>query len=43
MHRHIRSVDDVLTLLDGLFDPGADRWTERAGDWWDRFYADRER
>ena len=43
MQRHIRSVDDVLTLLDGLFDPGADRWTERAGDWWDRFYADRER
>lgn len=43
VHRHIRSLDDVLTLLDGLFVPDADRWTERAGDWRDRFYADRER
>ena len=43
MHRHIRSLDDVLALLDGLFVPDADRWTERAGDWRDRFYADRER
>jgi SAM-dependent methyltransferase len=31
--RHIRSVEDVLTLLDGLFD--APRW--------DDFYADRDR
>ncbi|MFS8099309.1 class I SAM-dependent methyltransferase [Lentzea alba] len=43
MLRHIRTVDDVLVLLDGLFAPEADRWTERGGDWWDRFYADRGR
>ncbi len=43
MHRHIRSVDDVLVLLDGLFAPEADRWTELAGDWWDGFYANRAR
>ncbi|HEX7306798.1 class I SAM-dependent methyltransferase [Lentzea sp.] len=43
MNRNIRTVDDVLTLLDGLFAPGADRWTAAAGDWWDRFYADRSR
>ena len=43
LKRHIRTVDDVLTLLDGLFAPEADRWTEKAGDWWDRFYADRGR
>lgn len=30
--------------MDLLFDDAADRWTERAGgDWWDQFYADRER
>lgn len=43
MQRHIRAVDDVLVLLDGLFAPEADRWTEQAGDWWDGFYADRDR
>jgi SAM-dependent methyltransferase len=43
LNRHIRTVDDVLVLLDDLFAPGADRWTERAGDWWDGFYADRDR
>jgi SAM-dependent methyltransferase len=43
LNRHIRTVDDVLSLLDGLFAPEADRWTEKAGDWWDRFYADRSR
>jgi len=31
--RHIRSVEDVLTLLDGLFEPPK----------WDDFYADRDR
>ena len=42
--RHIRTVEDVLRLLDGLFAPEADRWTADAGSsWWDRFYADRSR
>ncbi|HVK26111.1 MAG TPA: class I SAM-dependent methyltransferase [Actinokineospora sp.] len=42
MGRNIRSVDDVLRLLDGLFAREADRWTLDGGsDWWDRFYADR--
>ncbi|MEV8320201.1 class I SAM-dependent methyltransferase [Streptomyces sp. NPDC059900] len=43
MHRNIRTVDDVLKLMDGLFAPEADRWTAGAGDWWDTFYADRDR
>jgi SAM-dependent methyltransferase len=43
MDRTIRSVDDVLKLLDGLFAPDADRWTADAAAWWDDFYADRER
>jgi hypothetical protein len=30
MDRNIRSVEDVLTLLDGLFAPEADRWTSGA-------------
>ncbi|MFI1660318.1 class I SAM-dependent methyltransferase [Streptomyces sp. NPDC020472] len=41
--RTIRTVDDVLTLLDGLFSPGADRWTEGGAEWWDGFYADRDK
>ncbi|MEE1752038.1 class I SAM-dependent methyltransferase [Streptomyces sp. SP18CS02] len=43
MDRNIRTVDDVLKLLDGLFAPEADRWTADAGSWWDGFYADRSR
>ncbi|KUO16284.1 class I SAM-dependent methyltransferase [Streptomyces dysideae] len=43
MDRHIRTVDDVLALLDGLFAPEADRWTDRGSPWWDDFYADRSR
>ncbi|MFC4332007.1 class I SAM-dependent methyltransferase [Streptomyces andamanensis] len=43
MDRDIRTVDDVLRLLDRLFAPGADRWTDGAADWWDGFYADRDR
>jgi SAM-dependent methyltransferase len=43
MDRHIRSVDDVLKLLDGLFAPASDRWTEGGADWWDGFYADRSK
>ncbi|MGW6919316.1 class I SAM-dependent methyltransferase [Kitasatospora sp. NPDC054939] len=44
MDRDVRTVEDVLTLLDRLFAPEADRWTDAGGgDWWDGFYADRER
>ncbi|WP_329622011.1 class I SAM-dependent methyltransferase [Streptomyces sp. NBC_01255] len=42
-NRDIRTVEDVLRLLDGLFAPGADRWTEGGADWWDGFYADRDK
>jgi SAM-dependent methyltransferase len=43
MDRNIRTVDDVLTLLDGLFAPDADRWSASGSSWWDQFYADRDR
>ncbi|MFD0020004.1 class I SAM-dependent methyltransferase [Streptomyces sp. NPDC058382] len=43
MDRSIRSVDDVLRLLDGLFAPEADRWTSGGASWWDDFYADRSK
>ncbi|MGW8887977.1 class I SAM-dependent methyltransferase [Streptomyces sp. NPDC055749] len=43
MDRNIRSVDDVLRLLDGLFAPEADRWTAGGASWWDGFYAYRAR
>ncbi|MCK7625223.1 methyltransferase domain-containing protein [Streptomyces sp. RS10V-4] len=43
MERDIRTVEDVLRLLDGLFAPEADRWTAGAAGWWDGFYADRGR
>ncbi|MGV4980773.1 class I SAM-dependent methyltransferase [Streptomyces sp. NRAIS4] len=43
MDRDIRTVEDVLRLLDGLFGPEADRWTQGAAAWWDGFYTDRDR
>ncbi|MGW7489298.1 class I SAM-dependent methyltransferase [Streptomyces sp. NPDC054786] len=43
MDRNIRTVEDVLTLLDGLFAPEADRWTAEGASWWDDFYADRSK
>ncbi|GFE12880.1 methyltransferase [Streptomyces glebosus] len=43
MDRDIRTMDDVLRLLDGLFAPEADRWTSEGAAWWDGFYADRDR
>ncbi|MGW2021640.1 class I SAM-dependent methyltransferase [Streptomyces decoyicus] len=43
MDRNIRTVEDVLQLLDGLFAPEADRWTADAASWWDGFYADRSK
>lgn len=30
-------------MLDGMFTPEADRWTDRGAGWWDAFYADRDR
>jgi SAM-dependent methyltransferase len=41
--RCVRTVDDLLRLMDGLFAPEADRWTAGAASWWDGFYADRSR
>lgn len=39
----MRDVDDVLRLLDDMFER-ADRWTDGEGSsWWDGFYADRSR
>jgi SAM-dependent methyltransferase len=35
VNRYIRSVEDILTLLDRFF--------TRDADWWDDFYADRDR
>lgn len=43
MDRNIRTVDDVLKLMDGLFAPEADRWTSGGADWWDGFYNDRSK
>ncbi|MEU8000338.1 class I SAM-dependent methyltransferase [Catellatospora sp. NPDC049111] len=44
MERDIRTIDDVLRLMDTLFAPDADRWTADGGaTWWDGFYADRSR
>lgn len=43
MDRHLHTLDDVLTLLDGLCAPEADRWTADAASWWDGFYADRSK
>jgi SAM-dependent methyltransferase len=43
MDRNIRTLEDVLQLLDSLFAPRADRWTADAGSWWDSFYADRSK
>jgi SAM-dependent methyltransferase len=41
--RGIRDVEDVIRLIDTLFPPDADRWSDGASGWWDRFYADRGR
>jgi SAM-dependent methyltransferase len=44
MDRTIRTVEDVLMLLDGFFTPKVGRWTSDGGkDYWDRFYADRSK
>lgn len=42
--RSVQSVEDVMTLLDALFDERAHRWSDGAGAaWWDSFYTDRGR
>ncbi|MFF3322377.1 class I SAM-dependent methyltransferase [Streptomyces sp. NPDC002889] len=43
MDRNIRTVDDVLKLLDSLLAPEADRWTADGATWWDGFYTDRSK
>jgi SAM-dependent methyltransferase len=45
MDRTIRTVEDLLALLDGLFAARQDgRWTTGDGaEYWERFYADRSR
>lgn len=43
MQRPIRSVEDVLSLLDALTPTAADRASAGAAPWWDRFYADRNK
>ncbi len=43
MQRNVSSVEDVLALMDTLFDDDADRWTSRGAGWWDGFYGDRDR
>ena len=43
MNRTIQTVEDVLQLLDAMFDAEADRWTEGGADWWNSFYDDRGR
>jgi len=40
--RSIQTLEDVLLMLDSIFDPEADRWTDRGSGWWDRFYGDRD-
>ncbi|MFD9724365.1 class I SAM-dependent methyltransferase [Streptomyces sp. NPDC059072] len=41
--RRIRTMEDVLDLLDGLFAPEADRWSPGGASWWDGFYSDRSK
>jgi SAM-dependent methyltransferase len=43
VQRWIRTIDDVLALLDSFFAPETDRSTAAAAGWWDEFYADRTR
>ncbi|MCE0539906.1 class I SAM-dependent methyltransferase [Kineosporia rhizophila] len=42
--RSLRSIDDVLRMLDEAFPTSNGRWTGNTdGAWWDGFYSDRER
>jgi SAM-dependent methyltransferase len=42
VERNVSSIEDVLDLMDALFDD-ADRWTSRGAGWWDGFYDERDR
>lgn len=43
MTRSVQTVEDLLRLLDSLFEPDADRWTSAGADWWDSFYDQPDR
>jgi SAM-dependent methyltransferase len=43
MDRTVRTIDDVMALLDELFAPEANRWSAEGSGFWDEFYADRAR
>jgi SAM-dependent methyltransferase len=43
MNRKVRTVEDLLGLLDRVFGPEADKWTQAGSWWWDQFYRDRSR
>lgn len=43
MRRPIRTVEDVLELLDSLFTGDSGRPTDTDAEWWDLFYTDRSR
>lgn len=43
VERNVSTVEDVLKLLDRLFERDADRWTGDSSGWWDDFYGDRGR
>ena len=44
LDRTARTIEDILELLDSLFQPeGDDRTTGDGADFWDGFYADRSR
>jgi SAM-dependent methyltransferase len=39
----IRTIEDLMQLLDRMFLADRDRWTHRGAAWWDEFYLDRNR
>lgn len=43
MRRTVQTLEDLLAVLDALFEPDADRWTPQGASWWDRFYDERDR
>lgn len=41
--RGVRTVEELLRMLDTVFAEGADRWTPEGAGWWDGFYGERGR
>lgn len=41
--RVVHTLEDLLRLLDSLYEPDADRWTPCGAGWWDGFYRQRDR